>query len=200
MRNYSLKSLNFMGGGGLLKDSATDLMLVQEEGPEAGASYPVEQTRINLGREMDNTIVVDDPRVSRYHAELGISPTGTVILRDLGSTNGTSVRGEDLRTSQRLRPGDTFTLADSVRFRLIKRGELVSPPPQPFTAPESEEAPAQAEASEISAAGPMPGWFYVVMGTLTLLICLCLALAIYLWFAPLNFWEWISGLLGLPLP
>jgi hypothetical protein len=41
---------------------------------------------------------------------------------------------------------------------------------------------------------------YVVILILLVLICLCAALAVYLWFAPLTFWERAFDLLGIPLP
>ncbi|MCU0520667.1 MAG: FHA domain-containing protein [Anaerolineae bacterium] len=45
-----------------------------------------------------------------------------------------------------------------------------------------------------------PQVLYGVIGVLVVLICLCVALAIYLWFAPLSFWERLFDLLGIPLP
>ena len=45
-----------------------------------------------VGRGSDADIVINDPGVSRAHAEIRITPTG-VILTDLGSTNGTFVEG-----------------------------------------------------------------------------------------------------------
>lgn len=45
-----------------------------------------------------------------------------------------------------------------------------------------------------------PKALYVVIGILVVLICICVALAVYLWFAPLSFWEGLFDLLGIPLP
>lgn len=44
------------------------------------------------------------------------------------------------------------------------------------------------------------GWLYALIGVLVLLICLCVALAIYLWFAPITFWERVFDLFGIPMP
>jgi hypothetical protein len=44
-----------------------------------------------IGREPDCDLVLDDPRASRRHAQLEVQPDGRVVLRDLGSSNGTFV-------------------------------------------------------------------------------------------------------------
>jgi len=64
---------------------------------------------INIGRRLDNHIVIDDPRVSRAHAQLRIVRERFVIF-DLNSSGGTFVNGE--RTDQSvLYPGDVISLA-----------------------------------------------------------------------------------------
>jgi len=45
-----------------------------------------------------------------------------------------------------------------------------------------------------------PRWLYIVIGILVILICLCVALAVYLWFAPVAFWERVFDLVGIPMP
>ncbi|MEJ7734305.1 MAG: sigma 54-interacting transcriptional regulator [Polyangiaceae bacterium] len=45
---------------------------------------------VTIGRDADCDVVIDDPSVSRRHAELHLGPPTT--LRDLGSSNGTRVR------------------------------------------------------------------------------------------------------------
>ncbi len=67
------------------------------------------QTVVNIGRRLDNTIVVDDPRVSRNHAQLR-AIKGRFVLFDLNSTGGTFVNGQ--RANQTiLYPGDVISLA-----------------------------------------------------------------------------------------
>ena len=48
---------------------------------------------ITIGKANDNEYVVNDPSVSRHHAQLTYEEEGHWILEDLGSTNGTFVNG-----------------------------------------------------------------------------------------------------------
>jgi Protein of unknown function (DUF3662)/FHA domain len=71
-----------------------------------------------LGRSRDADVVIDDPNVSRRHAELRPSG-GSWIVRDLGSTNGVKVNGRRIEGPQSLRPGDTIELGTArVTFEL----------------------------------------------------------------------------------
>lgn len=54
-------------------------------------SHPLSRAVTRLGRGTDVDIRVDDPGVSRHHAEILLGRE--VVLRDLGSTNGTYVDG-----------------------------------------------------------------------------------------------------------
>ena len=64
--------------------------------------------RAVLGRSRECDTVLDDPNVSRQHAELRQEDGGWVIA-DLGSTNGVKVNGRRVERA-RLAPGDTVTL------------------------------------------------------------------------------------------
>jgi pSer/pThr/pTyr-binding forkhead associated (FHA) protein len=79
-----------------------------------------------------------------------------------------------------------------------------APPAQPVFEPAVPEidyaASVEDVSEEISEPSKRPKSLYVVIGILVVLICLCLALAIYLWFAPLTFWERVFDLLGIPMP
>ncbi len=71
--------------------------------------HQLSETVINIGRRLENQLVIDDPRVSRNHAQLR-AIKGRFVLFDLNSTGGTFVNGQ--RTSQTvLYPGDVISLA-----------------------------------------------------------------------------------------
>jgi pSer/pThr/pTyr-binding forkhead associated (FHA) protein len=71
--------------------------------------HPLTESVVNIGRRLENQLVIDDPRVSRNHAQLR-AIKGRFVLFDLNSTGGTFVNGQ--RTSQTvLYPGDVISLA-----------------------------------------------------------------------------------------
>ena len=71
--------------------------------------FPLKLPVINIGRRMDNQLIIDDPRVSRNHAQLR-AIKGRFVVFDLNSTGGTFVNGQ--RASQTvLYPGDVISLA-----------------------------------------------------------------------------------------
>ena len=86
--------------------------------------HPLNQMVVNIGRRLENQLVIDDPRVSRNHAQLR-AIKGRFVLFDLNSTGGTFVNGQ--RTSQTvLYPGDVISLAG---VALIFGQD--NPPPRP---------------------------------------------------------------------
>ena len=86
--------------------------------------HALNQTVVNIGRRLENQLVIDDPRVSRNHAQLR-AIKGRFVLFDLNSTGGTFVNGQ--RTSQTvLYPGDVISLAG---VALIFGQD--NPPPRP---------------------------------------------------------------------
>jgi len=76
---------------------------------EGVKTFQLTEAVVNIGRRLDNTLVVDDPRVSRNHAQLR-AIKGRYVLFDLDSTGGTFVNGQ--RANQTvLYPGDVISLA-----------------------------------------------------------------------------------------
>ncbi len=73
-----------------------------------GTKIPVSATPMVIGRLPGCEVVLDDPNVSRRHAELR-REDGQVLISDLGSTNGTLVNGQPV-TAARLADGDRITL------------------------------------------------------------------------------------------
>jgi len=71
--------------------------------------FPLDKEVINIGRKLDNHIVIHDPRVSRNHAQLRVME-GHFVIIDLNSTGGTLVNGQKT-TKSVLYSGDTISLA-----------------------------------------------------------------------------------------
>ena len=95
-------------------------ILVGEEGPLAGKVFKIGPKGLKIGRDpAKNDIVVEDERVSREHAWVG--PEGNkVIVKDLGSSNGTFVNDTSFRiTKQELNEGDLIILGKG-RFAVFK--------------------------------------------------------------------------------
>ncbi|MGH2914906.1 MAG: FhaA domain-containing protein [Solirubrobacteraceae bacterium] len=71
-----------------------------------------------IGRSRDCDIVVDDPNISRAHAECRPAG-GSWELADLGSTNGTRLNGHRVRGTEPLAPGDEIEVGTTrLRFEL----------------------------------------------------------------------------------
>jgi hypothetical protein len=71
--------------------------------------YPLTQSVINIGRRSDNQIAIEDPRVSRVHAQLR-AIKGRFVVFDLDSTGGTYVNSQRINQAP-LYPGDVISLA-----------------------------------------------------------------------------------------
>lgn len=71
--------------------------------------FPLTIPVVNIGRNPNNHLVIDDPRVSRNHAQLRLSQ-GQFVISDLDSTGGTFVNRRRIR-QQVLKPGDVISLA-----------------------------------------------------------------------------------------
>jgi len=85
---------------------------------------------MRIGRDPDNEVVVPDLGVSRHHAELRRSDTGSYELVDLGSHNGTFVNGRKI-SSAVLTESDivsighcTFHLAEGELRQLADSGDV----------------------------------------------------------------------------
>jgi DNA-binding winged helix-turn-helix (wHTH) protein len=72
-----------------------------------------------LGRDRSATILVDHTSVSRRHARIRIA-SDQVTLEDLGSKNGTALRGEKIRSTVPLHDGDEIRVGSvTMTFRVF---------------------------------------------------------------------------------
>src|SRR5437764_2734522 len=108
----------------------------------ADGTSPVDLTKdlTLFGRDEDCDIRIDQKGVSKLHCVL-VKTDGLLLVRDLGSTNGTRVNGQRVRRAALL-PNDKLTIAN-FHYRILF-GALVEAPASP------EEHTMQMEAKELA--------------------------------------------------
>lgn len=57
---------------------------------EDALSHELAEQNVRIGRAADNDLQIDDPSISSHHAEI-LFKEGNYVLKDLGSTNGTTI-------------------------------------------------------------------------------------------------------------
>jgi predicted component of type VI protein secretion system len=139
---------------------------VMRSGPTPGKVFPVEGDDLTIGREMSNSIAINDSEISRKHAKMELRGSSYVI-QDLGSTNGTFINGNRISGVQVLNPNDMVSFGENI----VLIYEMVADPnatmlsakaprtaargrkPVPAPAPTAEPSPAY---SGSVPAGPAP--------------------------------------------
>ncbi len=71
--------------------------------------FPLNRPVISIGRRIDNALVINDPRVSRSHAEVRCF-RGRFVVFDMGSSGGTYVNGKRIAHTI-VYDGDIISLA-----------------------------------------------------------------------------------------
>lgn len=104
-----------------------------------------------IGRHLDCDSRIESAKVSRRHCCVAMA-YDRVILRDLGSRNGTQVNGRPVE-EVRLHPGDEVAIGP-VLFRFEAVG--AKPAPGPATGGSARPAPASVRPSPAAAAPPPP--------------------------------------------
>jgi general secretion pathway protein A len=95
--------------------------LVVMNGRLEGVVHPLRPGRTVVGRIADCAVVLNDPGASRRHAELDCKPQGQLLLRDLGTTNGTWVNGRRVRVCE-LTDGDRIQFGSQTVYTVRIRG------------------------------------------------------------------------------
>jgi pSer/pThr/pTyr-binding forkhead associated (FHA) protein len=107
--------------------------------------FPLNQSSINIGRNLDNHIVLQDTTISRVHAQIR-QENSEFIIYDLNSTGGTYVNGKRVSKSV-LHSGDNVVLANvPILFventpKLAKRSQAETGPLEPGDGSEPPTAP-----------------------------------------------------------
>ena len=105
-----------------------------------GRAHELNVDRTTIGRVEDNLFQIAEPSVSSHHCEVLLRGSD-VVIKDLNSTNGTFINGEQI-TESVLKPGQTLRLGQ-IELKL-ENGK-----PASATASASGPAKKQAEASMV---------------------------------------------------
>ncbi|MEV8377400.1 DUF3662 and FHA domain-containing protein [Kribbella sp. NPDC056861] len=96
-----------------------------------GRRRPINPPGVVLGRGTDADIQINDPGVSRRHAEIRLMPEGPggvkVVLVDLGSTNGTLVNGRRAAEAE-LTDGSTVRIGNTTMTLRLADEPIAQPP------------------------------------------------------------------------
>lgn len=138
--------------------------LVVRKGPKPGQVFPLTLDTITVGRDPLADIVLNDPEVSRHHAQFIQTPAG-YDLKDLGSTNGSFVDGKriggepvTLSPGQIVMFGSNVTLIYQATSAADPLATMVAPMGSAPSAdvPESPDRPEFERGSEDIFAEPAP--------------------------------------------
>ena len=103
--------------------SELNAYLIVLSGRSVGKMFKVPVGKVELGRSLDSDVRLEDEGVSRNHARMKREEDGTVVLHDLGSTNGTYVNGTriseyELNDGDRIQVGSVTILKFSYQDSL----------------------------------------------------------------------------------
>lgn len=104
----STQVINARGAQGQQRQPGTSAELLMQTVNGAHA-FPLDSNLVTIGRGLNNDIVLEDPRISRQHAQIRFK-SRRFLIADQGSTNGTYVNGTPVTTEQVLRSGDIVSL------------------------------------------------------------------------------------------
>ena len=103
-----------------------------------GVEYPLAAPVTTIGREGCDILLLQDDQVSRRHAQLE-QRGDTLLLTDLGSTNGVFVNRVRLQEPRPLQPGDVVRVGNTALTVMAEENtgatRLMSEPPQWQAAP-----------------------------------------------------------------
>src|SRR5947199_1373489 len=95
---------------------------------DGGSPVEVVKDLTLVGRKEECDLRLDHKSVSKMHCVI-VKTDGLLLVRDLGSTNGTRVNGQRVRRAALL-PNDQLSIA-SFKFRVYLGPDAPSPPPAP---------------------------------------------------------------------
>ena len=98
--------------GRTVSPAGNNAMLSVQSGSQAGRRFSLVGGVTTIGRSSENSLVLEDPSVSRYHAR--ITQQGSdYYLEDAGSTAGTFLEGVQIQQRAKLNQGGVIRLGDT---------------------------------------------------------------------------------------
>jgi predicted component of type VI protein secretion system len=135
---------------------------------QMGRSFDLIEGTTTVGRVEDNAFQIAEPSVSSHHGEI-VFEKGTVTVRDLNSTNGTFINGQQITSESPLKPGQILRLGQ-IELRLEAGASATAtaassadatpaagptPPPRPAASrPSAPSAPSSSSATTSTTKGP----------------------------------------------
>lgn len=86
-------------------------------GPDSGSVYRVEKPRVTVGRS-NADVTLNDTEASRVHAAVEVRDSA-ILLRDLGSTNGTLVDGQKINDAVELQDKSEFQVGATTLMLIV---------------------------------------------------------------------------------
>lgn len=83
-------------------------------GRELGRRWMLDRSTFTIGRGEASDVCIDMDNVSRRHCEIRLSSTGTHLIEDLHSTNGTFINSEEVTSPRELRSGDLVKVGGTI--------------------------------------------------------------------------------------
>jgi pSer/pThr/pTyr-binding forkhead associated (FHA) protein len=126
-------------------------LLFVESGKDKGKEYVLQEGETGVGRGIDNDVILTDVSVSRKHLRV-LRDGPSLVLRDLGSGNGTTVNGKRVHQIP-LTEGDRIELGETVLVVKLP-AEAAHAPASPMSGHTSERV----SPPDAGAPAMIPAW------------------------------------------
>jgi pSer/pThr/pTyr-binding forkhead associated (FHA) protein len=87
--------------------------LIEREGEAVGRVHQLDDDITDIGRDPRNHLVLGDVLVSGFHARIERGPDGSYLVQDRGSTNGSFLNDEPLRSPRPLQENDQLRVGNT---------------------------------------------------------------------------------------
>ncbi len=144
------------GSSGARRRASKVNWLVGKSDNVSGQNFHLGERTVTIGRGIGNFIQISDENASRVHAQFKASSVG-VKVKDMDSSNGTRLNGEELDPAQpmRLQDGDEIAIGDTV-FVYQRAGNFQD---QALTGKKDVQAAQQKKTQALGAVGGPGGNF-----------------------------------------